>query len=214
MSSFQTARGTSRRDALAEPIPRALSKIGINVRRHGEATLDNFEPVGSGASKAVQHFVEDVKEAGTWSNVIGLNLIGPTGTGKTHLAVAAIRLLLASGIPPHRILFDRASRLITEIQDTYGTGQTAKVLKKREEALLWVLDDLGAEKATADALRILHDLLDAREGHPNIITSNLTPTELGKRFGAEDGWVRIASRLGSRNFRAIKVEGRDRRFAA
>lgn len=194
-------------------VQQSLSKIGVNVRRHGECTIDGFEGNRLPAD-AAHRFVSEVRAAGYWSSVRGLLLCGNTGTGKTHLAVAIIRALVATGTPPHKIIFDRASRLITEIQDTYGTGKTAKVLEARESALLWVLDDLGAEKATADSLRILHDLLDAREGHPNVITTNFMPDEMGRRFKDEDGWARIASRLASRNFRAVKVNGADRRFAA
>lgn len=190
-----------------------LARIGINVRSHGSSTLANLD----GAPRVVdaaREFVDDVRDAGHWGRVRGLLLCGNTGVGKTHAAVAIIRELLNNGVRPDRIVFDRASRLITDIQDTYGTGGTAAVLERREHAHLWVLDDLGAEKATADSLRIIHDLIDAREGHPNVITSNLTPNEWGERFGENDGWARIASRLGARNYRILRVQGDDRRFQA
>ena len=190
-----------------------LSKIGVNVRRHGASTLEGFdESAGPAPVSAAREFVTDMAAAGSWAPVRSLMLCGNTGTGKTHIAVAIIREALNAGTPAHRIIFDRSSRLITEIQDTYGTGKTAQVLEARENAFLWVLDDLGAEKATPDSLRILHDLLDAREGHPNVITSNFVPSELGARFNDQDGWARIASRLGQRNFRIVRVGGSDHRF--
>lgn len=192
-------------------IPPALARVGINVRSHGESSLDNWEGGGS-AVAAAREFVADVRESGRWERVRGLMLCGGTGVGKTHIATGIIRELLGAGVRPAQILFDRASRLITEIQDTYGTGGTSKVLERRERALVWVLDDLGAEKATSDSLRIVHDLIDAREGHPNVITSNFTPPQLGERHTDMDGWARISSRLGSKNYRIIRVGGSDRRF--
>lgn len=204
-------------DRARPPIPRLLEAIGVNARKHGRCSLDNFDPAeNSKALVAAGHFVEDVAEAGSYDPVRGLYLCGQdTGVGKTHLAVAVLRELLdAHELPSDRMVFDRADRLITIVQDTYGTGKTEAVLRRREKALVWVLDDLGAEKATPDVLRILTDLMSAREGHPTVVTSNYTPPELGDRFKGSEGWARLSSRLARSNFRAVELTGRDRRFAA
>lgn len=193
-----------------------LGQVGVNVHKHGDCTLDNWEGVASNRPiTAANDFVRDVIAAGRSQGVRGLYLCGETGTGKTHLATGILRnLLLSDRIDPSRVVFDRAARLITEIQDTYGTGGTEKVLAKRENAVVWVLDDLGAEKATEDVLRILVDLMSAREGHANVITSNYEPGQIGERWQGSFGWNRLASRLGTENFLAVRVKGADRRLQA
>ena len=106
-----------------------------------------------------------------------------------HTSAAAIvrAVLLDQKVDAKRVIFDRADRLITMIQDTYGTGGTSAILERRERAHLLVIDDLGREKATPDTLRILVDLVNAREGHPTVITSNHTPEGLVQRFGTSEG---------------------------
>lgn len=191
--------------------PDQLDRIGVNVRRYADATLDDLGHAPS-LVFAARNFVTDTMAADRWTSVRGLFLVGATGVGKTHAAVAVVRALLDAGATASQVVFDRSPRLCTSIQDTYGTGRTSKILQARERALLWVLDDLGSEKATDDTLRILHDLIDAREGHPTLITSNLTPVGLGERYRDATGWARVASRFGPQNFRMLRLQGRDRRF--
>lgn len=207
----------------AERIELLLDQVGVNVRLHGRCTLEEgpeirvqFDTSDSGPVplEAAQSFLTECLEAGRWDPVRGLMISGSdTGAGKSHLAAAITRgVLLDPHIDPREVVFDHAGRLITEIQDTYGTGQTSRLLGRRERAALWVLDDLGAEKASEDAQRIIYGLLHAREAHPTVITSNYLPDELAGAWRNQDGWARISSRLGQ--FRVVKVRGRDRRFEA
>ena len=196
-------------------VKKQLAAIGVNVRQHGDAKLSDFDEDPK-ALAAARMFVDEVVHADDYTSVQGLLLVGPPGNGKTYMSVAIIRDLIEQAHPRelNRLVFDRSSRLITEIQDTYGTGGTGAVIQKREKARLWILDDLGTEKATEDTLRILHDILDARQGAPTVITSNLTPNELGQRWKNETGWARIASRLGPKNYRRVGFRGDDRRQTA
>jgi DNA replication protein DnaC len=80
---------------------------------------------------------------------------------------------------------------------------------RREEVDLWVLDDLGAEKPTEDVVRILTELIAAREGSPTVVTSNFEPRALLDRY---PGFDRVVSRLGRQDFRTVALTGRDRRL--
>jgi hypothetical protein len=201
-----------------------LDEAGVNVRKHGRCLLVDgtrrgieFDTSECGPTplETAHVFVEEALTCGRWGYVQGISFMGSLGNGKTHLAVGIIRaLLLDERIDPGRVIFDRADRLITIIQDTYGTGQTGKLLDRRERAHLLVIDDIGREKATPDTLRIIVDLINAREGHPTVTTSNYTPAGLASRWAGSEGWQRLASRLGPQNFRQVEVTGHDRRAVA
>ena len=188
-----------------------LAAAGVNVRKFGHLTLETMGK--SLAQSAALTFALEVKRAGPWDFVRGLYVAGPTGVGKSQLAVSTLRELLEAGYQG-RIVFDRARALITTIQDRYGTGTVEQVEAQRRTAGVWCLDDIGTEKPTADAFRILEDMLDAREGHPTILTSNLTPVELAEHWSAIDVQGRLRSRLGPQNYRAVVIEGDDRRMVA
>lgn len=196
----------------ADALLGVLERCGVNTNQHGRCSFDTFEaedaPV---ALEAAGAFVRIARAAGRHDPVRGLYLVGPTGTGKTHLAVAIAREIIAAR-GGDSVIFDRADRLITDLQDTYGSGRTGEYLDRRERVPVYFLDDLGSEKATDDSLRLLYGLLNAREGRATVITSNLAPGDLGERFRDSEAWARIASRLGSMNFRTVRVSGRDRRF--
>lgn len=186
-----------------------LAAIGVNVRVFGRLTLE--EMLKEPAIVAAFGFVHEVTKAKPHDFVQGLYFAGPTGTGKTQLAVSTLRALLDWGYQG-RIVFDRARALVTTIQDRYGQGNVDDVIEKRRNAGLWVLDDIGTEKPTPDALRIIEDVLDARQGHPTILTSNESPAELAQRWAPHDTQGRFASRLGPMNYRHIVLDGDDRRF--
>ena len=190
-----------------------LDGLGINVREHGRATLENFDDSEAGPEpvEAVHDFLDRIRSADRYDPVRGLYLYGTTGNGKTHLAVAAIRELLTADLSwqPDQIVYDYAPELITWIQETYDSDEsTRKLLDRRTRARIWVLDDLGSEQPSADVVRRLTLILSKRALHPTLITGNYSPAEFEQR--AED-FFRVGSRLGPRYFEAVEVRGRDRR---
>lgn len=205
----------------ADTIVSALIAAGVNVKKFGRASLEPSDTLGTGfvlddgnhhAHLAAKSFVQDVIEAGPYDPIRGLMLVGTFGTGKTQLAVGCmVELLKAGAVSPGHIHWRRTSRLITSIQSRYSSGTVDEFLRPLEDADLLILDDLGTEKGTDDALRILSDLIDARQGHPTIITANEPPDRIGLKFSDELGWGRIRSRLGRREYRPILIQGADRR---
>jgi predicted ATPase len=193
---------------VGDPLAR-LAAAGVNVRKHGGLKLSDMGP----AAELARKFVRQTVRAGPWDFVQGLYLAGPTGVGKTQLAVATMRELVEQDYRG-RIVFDRARALITTIQDRYGSGNVDEAIATRRNAGLWVLDDIGTEKPTPDAFRILEDILDCREGHPTILTSNLEREALAQQWADKDGLGRFRSRIGPQNYEVVVLDGDDRRFAA
>lgn len=122
-------------------------------------------------------------------------LHGGYGTGKTHLAIAALQEFGAGQ-------FWKAPDMLDWIrQRAYGdgAGTEAALERFRDDKGLLVVDDLGTEKSTDWASEQMYRILDARYDRilPTIITSNFD-------FGRLDG------RIKSRYSRGLVIcEGRD-----
>lgn len=120
----------------------------------------------------------------------GLCIVGPVGTGKTHLAVSVLKTALAKGIPA---TFVSVPRLLEEVRRSYDDREAdQRLAEKVRETRLVVLDDLGAEKPTGWTWEQMYLLINERYEQmlPTIVTTNCGPAELAKRVGE-----RVADRL-------------------
>jgi DNA replication protein DnaC len=92
----------------------------------------------------------------------GLLLMGPCGSGKTHLAVAALREVVMRG---HSGLFYDYRELLKEIQASYNPENPSTemgVLEPVAAADLLLLDDVGANKPSMWALETVGHILNGR----------------------------------------------------
>jgi DNA replication protein DnaC len=140
---------------------RLLARASIPARyRH--CTLAGFElwnqddPTLVRARRAVEEFIDLYPEVDK-----GLLLMGPVGTGKTHLAVAALQELIgAKGVSGR---FADFTSLVLEIQMTFdGQGSSRDILRPLIDVELLVLDELGAGKATQWVMDLLYYLVNTR----------------------------------------------------
>ncbi|HLK04309.1 MAG TPA: ATP-binding protein [Candidatus Acidoferrum sp.] len=92
----------------------------------------------------------------------GLMLMGPSGVGKTHLAVACLKDLIRRG---HQGLFCDYRELLKDIQASYNPGSEStelRILEPIRTVEVLVLDDLGASKPSAWVLDTIGLVLNAR----------------------------------------------------
>jgi len=108
-------------------------------------------------------------------------LCGAYGTGKTHLAIAALQAV-------GRGAFWKVPDLLDYIRDRAfgedGVGETAALDPIRDNTGLLVLDDLGAHKSSEWTTQALYRVLDARYdlGLRTIITTNMDVRSLDGRI--------------------------------
>src|SRR4030088_164496 len=115
----------------------------------------------------------------------GLLLMGPSGVGKTHLAVASLKELIRGG---HAWLFCDYRELLKEIQASYNPASEStemSILEPIRNVEILVLDDLGASKPSDWVRDIVGIVLNARynENRTTIITTNYldNPSPAGER---------------------------------
>ena len=104
----------------------------------------------------------------------GFLLMGPSGVGKTHLAVAALKELIRRG---HVGLFCDYRELLKEIQGSYNPASESTemaILEPIRNVEILVLDDLGATKPSDWVRDIVGIVLNARynESRTTLITTN------------------------------------------
>ncbi len=137
----------------------------------------------------------------------GLLLVGAPGTGKTHLAVSALRLLLSRG---HEGVFFDYQHLLEKIRSGYSEALGAtnrEAYRTALESEILLLDDLGAHRVTDWVEDTVASIVAHRYNHrkPLIATTNLADPELDGPLverssfaGAHTYRVTLQERIGER----------------
>jgi DNA replication protein DnaC len=92
----------------------------------------------------------------------GLLFMGPAGVGKTHLAVAILKGLIAKGFA---CLFTESGSLLKQIQDSYNPiskSSEMRVLAPVYQADVLVLDELGATVPTDWVRDTMYQIINKR----------------------------------------------------
>lgn len=123
---------------------------------------------------------ETIRKLGTW-----LLFLGSPGTGKTHLACAAVQSLAVRG---YSAKYVKAGELFRRVKESWQDGtkeRTSDVIKKMIDVDLLVIDELGGQFGSTAEQNILYDVIDGRyeRKKPLIGTSNRDYGTLGKLIG-------------------------------
>ena len=120
-------------------------------------------------------------------------LLGPPGTGKTHLATGlAIRACQAG----HRVLFATAAEWVTRLADAHHAGTLQGELTRLGRYPLLVIDEVGYIPFEPEAANLFFQLVSARyERASLIVTSNKPFGRWGEVFGDDVVAAAMITRL-------------------
>jgi DNA replication protein DnaC len=108
-------------------------------------------------------------------------LLGPPGTGKTHLAVGLGIKAAQSG---RRVLFATATEWVTRLQAAHSAGRLGDELARLRRYGLLIVDEVGYIPFEQDAANLFFQLVSSRYEHASLIlTSNLPFARWGDVFG-------------------------------
>ncbi|MFW6056065.1 MAG: ATP-binding protein [Chloroflexota bacterium] len=112
-----------------------------------------------------------------------LVLIGPVGSGKTHLSCAIANALLSSGRP---VFYVGAADLLDHLRATFSPGSEIRydeLFEQVKNAPLLVLDDIQGEVGSNWARQKLEQIFSHRFncGLPTVVTTDIPPDGLAER---------------------------------
>src|SRR5207244_12326536 len=108
-------------------------------------------------------------------------LLGPPGTGKTHLAIAlGIRACLAG----HRVAFATATEWVARLLDAQRLGRLADELRRLGRIPLAIVDEVGYVPFDPQAANLMFHLVSSRYERASLVmTSNKPFSAWGEVFG-------------------------------
>jgi DNA replication protein DnaC len=159
--------------------------------RDPERSLDSFDfDFNKKMNRALVYELATARFVAQREDVL---LLGPPGTGKSHLAQAIGRAAIQQG---YRVVYREAHTLIEEIADATLDGTRKDYLAELATVPFLIIDDLGMRKLPHTAAEDLLELVMRRyERASTLLTSNRPVDDWGKLLGDTAAVTALLDRL-------------------
>ena len=164
---------TRRADRLLE---RRRKQAGF---RDANRSLDGFDFTFN--AKMNRSLIFDLATCGFIAKREDVLLLGPGGTGKSHLAQAIGQAAILQG---YRVYYREAHMLLEELAEAVAVGKRKQYLDSLATVPLLIIDDFGMRKLPLTAAEDLLELIIRRyERASTLLTSNRPVEDWGKLLG-------------------------------
>lgn len=184
---------------------RDMKKFAVRFKKskiNGSKTLEQFD-FGFNP-KINQQKIKDIATCRFINEKVPVLIVGPCGTGKSHLAQAIAHCAVRSEID---VLFFTQTQLFKHLQAARAIGEYDKKFQQLVKVPLLVIDDFGLKPFRTPQDEDLHDLIAERyEKASTMITSNLDFSEWGDAFPNKLLGAATIDRLGHGAYKIV-LEG-------
>jgi DNA replication protein DnaC len=160
---------------------RNASGAQLRIKAAGFPSPKTLEDFDWDAQPQARQQIGALASGGFLAEARNVVLLGPPGTGKTHLATA---LGVAAARHGHRVLFATATEWITRLTEAHRAGNLPRELARLRRFGLIIVDEVGYLPFEQDAANLFFQLVSSRYEHASLVlTSNLPFSGWGGVFG-------------------------------
>ena len=160
---------------------RDASGAQLRVKAAGFPSIKTLDDFDFNMQPAIKGPIASLASGAWLSEGRNIVLLGPPGTGKTHLATA---LGIKACHQGQRVLFATAVDWVTRLTAAHQIGQLPAELARLRRYQLVAIDEVGYLPFEQDAANLFFQLVSSRYEHSSIIlTSNLPFSAWGGVFG-------------------------------
>ena len=164
-----------------EVLGRENKKLMARIKRahlRGDKTLESFDFNFNPKINRLQ--IQELASCRFINEKSPVLIVGPTGTGKSHLAQALAHCAVRQS---RDVIYLSQSQLFSELQIARASGRFEKKFSELVRISLLIIDDFGLRPLRSPQDEDFHDLISQRyELASTLITSNLDFTEWGEAF--------------------------------